>query len=161
MLVWSGRGIVGIVIFGISIVIGESVFPRDMGNEYRFVLALSIAGIVNWLLGSIWNKEKFIFNEEEQQYYIQKNNHTLFWIPMQYMGMIMLGGSVYVMGKSSILWAIVLAIGFLLLFFLRFCWNEGVFVREKQYEEEPQRKPLDHIKPKTKKSGGWESRHSK
>jgi hypothetical protein len=153
MFIWTKRGIVGIVAFGVSICIGESLYPRDQGNEYRFIVAFMISGLINWFLGSLWNREKFVYNDATQQYDKVKNNHTLYWIPMQYMGMILLGGAVYVMGKSSILWAILLALGILVLFLLKFYWDNGGFEQFREIKWFSERTP--------KKSKNWQSRYNK
>lgn len=94
MIIWSGRGILSIL-FVIACVFLFTVlfvllFPEEY-NIHGLSLGFVSGGWLTWYLGSQWNAEEFFYKESENQMYRSKNNHTLFWIPMQYVGVLFVG----------------------------------------------------------------------
>lgn len=110
MIVWSGRGILAalfLLLFGVGAIWS---FPESWANDISFVFAFAVAGLASYFLGTAWNAEKIVFHEKEQQYFRHKNTHTLFWIPMQYIGLLFLVISVVILVQSSVLWGIILGV---------------------------------------------------
>ncbi len=89
MIVWSGRGILSVLILLVSFGIFVSVLPTEAG-DYSFVLAFFIAAAFSWFLGRKWNEGegKSFIDKETGQEIVIRPNHSLFWIKMQYWGVI-------------------------------------------------------------------------
>lgn len=91
MVVWTGRGIFGILVFAFSFMIWTELYPK--GTEDSGVLIASIlAGIFCWFLGNKWNnvEPKIVIDEKTGEKIAIKENHSIFWIKMQYWGVIFL-----------------------------------------------------------------------
>jgi hypothetical protein len=104
MIVWSGRGGLSIAVLIVVLFSCILIFPKDQ-SDYGFVIAFSIAGIFSWVFGNKWNgqNERTVIDEKTGQRYILKNNHTLFWIKMQYWGIIFCLIGIIILGQISIL----------------------------------------------------------
>lgn len=90
MIIWSGRGILIPLILVASILLFISVSSDEIG-VYTFPLSILLAGVLNWYLGNKWNnKEGRIMVDETTGERVEfKPNHTLFWIKMQYWGVLL------------------------------------------------------------------------
>lgn len=110
MIVWSGRGILAALFLLLFWLGAIELFPVSWAEDMPFVFAFALAGLASYFFGTAWNAEKIVFHEKEQQYFRHKNTHTLFWIPMQYIGLLFLVISVVILVKSSVLWGIVLGV---------------------------------------------------
>ena len=73
-----------------SNITGLKFFPIEYKN-HASTLAIIVTAIFSWHFGSRWNKnnERIVVDEKTGQRFKLKNNHTLFWIPMQYWGVIL------------------------------------------------------------------------
>lgn len=94
MIIWSGRGILSLLFIVACVFLFAGLFLLIFSEEYAAHganLGFVVGGWLTWYLGSQWNEEKFFYNENENQMYRSKNNHTLFWIPMQYVGVLFVG----------------------------------------------------------------------
>ncbi|MTG98826.1 MULTISPECIES: hypothetical protein [Myroides] len=127
MVVWSGRGILALIFFLIGCVVPRIVFGKEVSGELVFSIGTLLAGIATWVLGVLWNEEKILFHEEDNQYYRYKNNHTLFWIPMQYIGVLYLISSVVTMWKVSVWGAIGLSIIAVIVLFFKKIKDSDLF----------------------------------
>jgi hypothetical protein len=89
MIVWSGKGFLAVLILIISFGLFVNVFPKEQG-DYAFVLAFFIAGAFSWFMGKKWNEEsgRTVIDKVSGQEIILKENHSLFWIKLQYWGII-------------------------------------------------------------------------
>lgn len=89
MIIWSGRGILTPLILVASILLFISVSSDEIG-VYTFPLSILLAGVLNWYFGNKWNnKEGRIMVDETTGERVEfKPNHTLFWIKMQYWGVL-------------------------------------------------------------------------
>jgi disulfide bond formation protein DsbB len=88
MIIWQGGGILAVLIpvgafvatwLGLDFVMGEAwekAHPGWVGAS------LTLAGIVVWLLGRKWNGAPL--DPETRQAAARSNQHTLFFIPMEY-----------------------------------------------------------------------------
>ncbi|MBS7252366.1 hypothetical protein [Flavobacterium branchiicola] len=88
MIVWSGRGILSVLILFIAIFTCISIFPESY-IDLTFIVPLYIAGIFSYIFGIKWNTTLRVFIDKETGKEINfKSNHTLFWIKMEYWGLI-------------------------------------------------------------------------
>jgi hypothetical protein len=89
MIVWSGRGILAVLVLVLSFALFANVFPKEQG-DYAFVVAFFIAGAFSWIMGKKWNEEngRAVIDKATGQEIMLKENHSLFWIKLQYWGII-------------------------------------------------------------------------
>ncbi|MBX2844353.1 MAG: hypothetical protein KTR26_21485 [Flammeovirgaceae bacterium] len=85
MVVWSGRGILSILVLIVSFVICLKLFPVEQ-SDYSFVVAFFVAGAFSWFMGKKWNEQegRTVMDKATGQEMVFKPNHSLFWIKMQY-----------------------------------------------------------------------------
>ncbi|MBS9773601.1 MAG: hypothetical protein KGV59_00370 [Tenacibaculum sp.] len=91
MIIWSGRGFLLVLVLFASFVFCGFVLPPEMA-KYIFVFSAYITGLFGWFFGKKWNikNERNLIDEETGERIKIRNQHTLFWIPMQYWGIIFL-----------------------------------------------------------------------
>jgi len=88
MIVWSGRGFLSVVVLFIALFSCISIFPKSQ-TDLCFVIPAFIAGIFSFVFGVKWNTTLKVFIDKETGKEINfKNNHSLFWIKMEYWGII-------------------------------------------------------------------------
>lgn len=107
MIVWSGRGFLPVLVLIATLFICVSTFPEEYA-DYGFVIAFFIAAIFSWFFGLKWNKknERIVIDEASGERLKLKNNHSLFWIPMQYWGMIFAILGIVVLFQNSVISAV-------------------------------------------------------
>ncbi len=89
MIVWSGRGFLSVLVLAVVLVALTSVLPKEQ-NNLSYAISLFVAGIFSWIMGKKWNEsnQKSLVDKETGEEIILKPNHSLFWIKMQYWGVI-------------------------------------------------------------------------
>lgn len=88
MIVWSGRGFLSVLILFIAIFISIAIFPETY-IDLSFIIPLYAAGIFSYIFGMKWNKTSRVFIDKETgKDVVFKNNHSLFWVKMEYWGFI-------------------------------------------------------------------------
>jgi hypothetical protein len=89
MVVWSGKGILSVLVLIVSFVLLVNVIPKAQG-DYAFVLSFFIAAAFSWFMGKKWNEgeARTVVDKTTGQEFTLKPNHSLFWIKMQYWGII-------------------------------------------------------------------------
>lgn len=89
MIVWTGRGVLSALVLIVVFIIFNSVLPREY-RDYGFVLSFFVAAAFSWFFGKKWNEEqsKTFIDKTTGQEVIVSPNHSLFWIKMQYWGII-------------------------------------------------------------------------
>lgn len=88
MIVWSGKGYLSVLILFIAIFSCISVLPETYVTQ-SFVIPLYIAAIFSYIFGVKWNRTLRIFIDKETGREIHyKSNHGLFWINMEYWGLL-------------------------------------------------------------------------
>ena len=60
----------------------------DEYSDYAFILSFLIAAAFSWFFGKKWNTSVVGVDEVTGQQVTYKPNHSIFWIPMQYWGII-------------------------------------------------------------------------
>ncbi|SMD36230.1 hypothetical protein SAMN04488029_2785 [Reichenbachiella faecimaris] len=89
MIIWSGRGILTPLILVTSVVLFISISSEEIG-VYTFPISILLAGVANWILGKKWNSAsgRIVVDEATGERIELKSNHTLFWIKMEYWGVL-------------------------------------------------------------------------
>lgn len=89
MIVWSGNGFLSILVLGASIFLLGAILPETK-IDYGFSFAFFIAGAFSWFMGKRWNEaeSKVVIEKSTGKELIIRPNHTLFWIKIQYWGII-------------------------------------------------------------------------
>jgi hypothetical protein len=89
MIVWSGKGFLSVLVLVLSFALFANILPKEQG-DYAFVLAFFIAAVFSWLMGKKWNEEtgRTVVDKATGQEILLKENHSLFWIKLQYWGYI-------------------------------------------------------------------------
>lgn len=99
MIIWNGLGFLVVVIgFGCLLItefLTETAFNDDQyyqSHNWPAFVALLIAGVIVWFFGRHLNSKgaKCLIDPETNQEVMLKNNHSLFFIPMEYWGPIFL-----------------------------------------------------------------------
>ncbi|MDG3583212.1 hypothetical protein [Galbibacter pacificus] len=111
MIIWSGRGfLIALVLFA-SLFAGFYFLPKE-SSDYGFVFAAFLTGFFSWAFGRKWNRadNRVFIDEKTGQRFRIKNNHTLFWIPMQYWGIILPILGIVILFQNSTLIAVIATI---------------------------------------------------
>ena len=89
MVVWSGKGFLSVLVLIVSLFLFVKLMPTEYG-DYAFVLSFFIAAVFSWFMGKKWNEEetRTLVDKASGQEIILKPNHSLFWIKLQYWGII-------------------------------------------------------------------------
>ena len=107
MIVWSGRGFLSIIVLLVTLFICVSIISTE-NADYGFIITAFVTGIFSWYFGKKWNtqNERIVIDEKTGQRLKIKNNHTLFWIPMQYWGIIFSAFGIIILFQNSVLFGI-------------------------------------------------------
>ncbi|WP_424000869.1 hypothetical protein [Maribacter sp. IgM3_T14_3] len=110
MIIWSGRGFLSVLVLIATLFVCISIFPDGM-RDYGFIVSLFVAGIFSWLFGKKWNSknERIVIDEQSGERLKIKNNHSLFWIPMQYWGVIFSVLAIVILFQNSLVFGIISA----------------------------------------------------
>ena len=92
MIIWRDGGILIVIV--VLICVGLEYLFGIENSDYFGVLSYFVAGIISYVVG------KFLIGDDE------KFEHTLFWIPMQWWGVILILGGIILLAQNSILVAI-------------------------------------------------------
>ncbi|MFC5045311.1 hypothetical protein ACFSTE_17375 [Aquimarina hainanensis] len=107
MIVWSGRGIFSAILFILTLVGSLYILPKEY-DDYGFVIAAFSAALFSWYFGKKWNIDnaKIIKDKTTGKLFTIKNQHTLFWIPMQYWGALFsILGIIILIQNAAVLYA--------------------------------------------------------
>jgi len=89
MIIWSGRGFLSILVLGVTIFLFVTVLPTEQA-DWAFVVGLFVAAAFSWIMGKRWNEKegRIVIDKATGQEVMIKPNHSIFWIKMQYWGII-------------------------------------------------------------------------
>ena len=88
-IIWKGRGILIVPILFVGLLFGLAI-----DTTWAVALGLGMACVAIWHLGKKWNDDsngRIVIDEQTGRRILLKKTHSLFFIPMQYWGLI-LGG---------------------------------------------------------------------
>ena len=120
MVIWSGRGILIVLIFFLIGIIFAPLVPKDYWN-YVFAFASFVTAAFSWFFGDQWNNEegRVATDNNTGQKLIIRRKHSLFFIKMQYWGIILSIIGIIILFYTSTIAAIialicVIGVGFLI-----------------------------------------------
>ncbi|SDA40074.1 MULTISPECIES: hypothetical protein [unclassified Janthinobacterium] len=97
MLIWQGFGILAPLICLIVVMAAQALFGVTLGEAYTkshawpLALAFLLAAAASWYAGVRLNSApgRELIDPATQERVILRKRHTLFWIPMQYIAVLM------------------------------------------------------------------------
>ena len=104
MIVWSGKGFLSFAVLLVSIGLLRLTMPIEL-SDYANAFGFFISAIFSFYFGLKWNSqdEGRVFVDEKTGERVKvKNSHTLFWIKMEYIGLIFLIIGILILFKASI-----------------------------------------------------------
>lgn len=154
MIVWSGRGFLIVIVLIATLFTVLGLLPKEYG-DYAFVIAAYVAGIFSFVFGTKWNNKKarVLIDEKTGERILVKNNHSLFWIPMQYWGFIFAFLGTFILTQNSILFGTIIAailLGVVIIFILKQKQGVGNTFSDGQDQEFnlPKQEPLSNFNSK-------------
>lgn len=89
MIVWSGKGFLSVLVLVVTFVLLVMILPKEQA-DLAFIGGFFVAAAFSWFMGKKWNEEegRTMIDKATRQEIVIKPNHTLFWIKMQYWGII-------------------------------------------------------------------------
>lgn len=127
MIIWSGRGILSFLVLILTMILCVFTIPRHY-SEYYFIITLLVTGIFSCVFGIKWNYKnlKTYIDKETGKEVVLLNNHSIFWIQMQYWGIasILLGIVMLIqnLNKDGIeLYLNIILVLLAVLFLINFC----------------------------------------
>ena len=89
MIVWTGRGILAVLVLIASFAILTLIVPKEL-TDVVFVGSFLITAAFSWYFGKKWNggEGHLVIDKETGQEFSLKSNHGLFWINLEYWGII-------------------------------------------------------------------------
>lgn len=136
MIVWAGRGILSALVLVVLLFSTFIVFEDDF-SVYHMEFSFLSAVLFSWYFGNRWNNnERIVVDEQTGERYSLKKVHSLFWIPMQYWGVIFsVLGCIYAVQEGWLIGSI--AICAVLIFI-------GLIIKKKESEKDFQDGPTTH-----------------
>lgn len=140
MIVWCGRGFLILVVYIASAFAFHYLYAEGTESLTNATAAFLTAAF-SWYFGNRWNsaKGKIVIDEETGERFEIKNNHSLFWIKMQYYGIIFSGLGVMFLTRISITFAVIASIFLCALFAYIFLQTRkrNKAIEENAYETMP------------------------
>lgn len=103
MIIWQGLGFLAALIPFVLLVL-LSLFDKSNTFTYGNEIVLAISAIAVWLVGKKLNgtKGKVLIDPETKQEVLLKNKHTMFWIPMEWFGVLLGALALFVFSKHFV-----------------------------------------------------------
>jgi len=98
MIIWSGYGFLGVLIPFVILLGGAPLLRDRVPESVDDVIILLISALLVWFVGRRLNNqpERVVKDMESGEIMKIKQNHTLFWIPMQYFAFLWAAIGIYV-----------------------------------------------------------------
>ncbi|MGL1886771.1 MAG: hypothetical protein OCD76_09665 [Reichenbachiella sp.] len=89
MIVWSGKGVFSVLVLVLTFVLLVMIMPSGK-VDLIFMLSFFVTAAFSWFMGKKWNQQegKIYVDKETGQEIELKPNHSLFWIKMEYWGIV-------------------------------------------------------------------------
>ncbi|PAM94909.1 hypothetical protein B4N84_10720 [Flavobacterium sp. IR1] len=89
MIVWTGRGFLSILILVLTLLLCTTIISTTHG-DYAFIISFYTAGVFSYVFGIKWNNvlARTFIDKETGKEISFKNHHSLFWVKMEYWGII-------------------------------------------------------------------------
>jgi hypothetical protein len=102
MIIWQGLGFLGLLIpmamFALGYTLGNKIFGQGYSAHHGWPgsVALLVAAMLVWLLDfKITTPERTLIDPATGQTMTMRKKHTLFWIPLRYVALLIVGWAVY------------------------------------------------------------------
>lgn len=105
MIIWSGKGILSILVLVAACAISLKILP-DTHMDQAFALACFITGAFSWVFGKKWNgAQRIVIDEQTGKRIVLRHDHSIFFIKMHYWGIVFfaLGGILIFQGFTKVL----------------------------------------------------------
>lgn len=157
MIVWTGRGILSLLFPGLVIFL--LVFFKDSTYETLIFLSAEVpVNLLMWYFGKKWNATVVYFDQEDQKYYKRENDHTVFWIPMQYVSLvILLNVLLALFGESIYIGVLLTAISAYVIKYDYF-EQKGWVLRKTKQRAMSKHEEQGNVPPALPRSNDWQSR---
>jgi glucan phosphoethanolaminetransferase (alkaline phosphatase superfamily) len=101
MIVWTGKGFLSILILILTLIFCTTIIPTTHA-DYAFIIALYTAGFFSYIFGIKWNSKtiKTLIDKETGREVNLKNHHSLFWIKMEYWGIIFIALGIIILVQN-------------------------------------------------------------
>ncbi|GAA4893818.1 hypothetical protein [Streptomonospora salina] len=99
MIIWRGWGILTVLIAAACCIPAGLIVESALGSElapFGVAFGLVASGIAVFFLGQRLNTPRPGFHPQTGERVVFRNRHTLFFVPMQYCGFVLLGAAVLV-----------------------------------------------------------------
>lgn len=109
MFIWSGLGILGIIVMLISVILTQTVMDNQYGDGFysdhpwAIGVAVIIGGILNFVLGMLLKRrtdKKLVDPETGEEVVVNRSNHSIFFIPIHIFGVLMVLLGIYLIAKD-------------------------------------------------------------
>lgn len=89
MIVWSGKGFLSILVLILTVVLMAMMLPKGQ-SDLALGLSFLVTAVFSWFMGKKWNgaEGKTMIDKASGQEVLIKPHHSLFWIKLQYWGII-------------------------------------------------------------------------
>lgn len=116
MIVWSGKGILSVLVLFVALLLCIEIMPKGQ-EDYAFVISLFTAAAFSWYFGEKWNNQepRLVIDAKTGQIINLKSVHALFWIKMEYWGIIFSVLGIIIFAQNSIIGSIISALVVLLI----------------------------------------------
>ena len=103
MIIWQCFGFLAALIPFVLLAL-LSLFDKSNTFTYGNELVLAISVIAVWCAGKKLNgaKGKVLIDPETKQEVLLKDKHTMFWLPMEWYGLVLGALSVFVLSKNFV-----------------------------------------------------------
>lgn len=90
MIIWSGKGVLAVLVLLVALLITTQIWSASHEFDIALGAALILAAVFSWFMGRKWNSAegKVFIDKESGQEMMVKPNHSIFWIKMEYWGVI-------------------------------------------------------------------------
>lgn len=136
MIVWRGKGILTVLVFFLFFIASIFILTSET-SYYGFVASFYVSGLFSWFFGNKWNSkmDSAFIDERTGQRLVVKNIHSLFWIPMQYWGIILPILGTIILAQSHLLFALGIAFILLAVFVFLYLYNREQLTSTAQHIE--------------------------
>ncbi len=89
MVIWSGKGILSVLVLMACFFSLALIIPKEY-SDYAFAISFFVAAAFSWFMGKKWNEVegRIVIDKVTGEEILLKPSHSLFFIKMQYWGII-------------------------------------------------------------------------
>ncbi|MGL5277121.1 hypothetical protein [Myroides sp.] len=157
MIVWSGKGILALLIPFLIGAVGL-IFLEFQYGLIMLQAWLVGANLLTWYLGKKWNAIEVYFDPVDQKYYKTENDHTVFWIPMQYISLFLTGCILILLLQSNLYVGILMIVVSAYVIKYDYFKEKGWVIKKAKQRAMSKSEEQDSVPPPLPHSNDWQSR---